>query len=255
MGRVILHLAAWIGAIPIPVELDVVQADITALLGMDVLEREGLIADTVAYLFTRGVTVSSKNGLDRYVGEWSTCGERTPSKHVYAKMSFACGTFFARSQLLKLHQQFFYPSVQNLFNLLRKAWPDEATLETLSVLEHLTRKCEPCQLVQDAPRRIGVLFGAENGRFNERILFDIMYINKRAILDAVDEGTHFFLARFLPDVSTRTIWKAILECWSTMYTALLNLITVDQGSALGALFIIVGAISNVEVQRIGIEAH
>ena len=222
---------------------------------MDILDREGLIADTVANRLTKRVKLSSETGLVQYVDEWSMSLERASSKHAYAKMSFSFGTFFAKSQLWKLHKQFFHPSAQKLFNLLKKARPEEATPETLSVLDDLTKRCDPCQRVQNAPRRFRVSFGAENVRFNERILLDIMYINGNAILHIVDDGTHYSAARFLPDVSTKTIWKTILECWATIYTGLPNRMLVDQGSAFGPLFISIGAMSNIEVQRTGIEAH
>ena len=255
LGRVTHYLATQIGVPLIPVELDVVQADVPALLGMDILDREGLIADTVANCLTKRVKVSSETGLVQCVDEWSTSLDIAPSKHAYAKMSFSFGTFFARSQLWKLHKQFFHPSAQKLFNLLRKARPEEATPETLSVLEDLTKRCDPCQCVQSAPWRFRVSFGAEHVRFNERILLDIMYINVRAILHIIDEGTNFSAARFLPDVSTKSIWKTILECWATICTGLPNRMLLDQGSAFGPLLVSIGAMSNVEVQRTRIEAH
>ena len=255
LGKVSLFLSTPKGIPPICVELDVVQADIPALLGMDILDREGLIADTVAGRLTKRVRTQSKQGHEHYVDEWSIPLYRSPSRHVYARMHFAFTTFFARSQLLKLHKQFFHPSAQKLFNLLRRARPEEATPETLAILEDLSKRCDPCQRIQNAPRRFRVSFGADHVRFNERILLDVMYINGKAILHIVDEGTHLSAARFLADVSTKTIWKTILECWACIYTGLPNRMLVDQGSAFGPLFVSIGAISNVDVQRTGIEAH
>ena len=95
----------------------------------------------------------------------------------------------------------------------------------------------------------------KNLRFNERILLDILYIEGRPVLQIVDEATKFSAARFLPDVSTKTIWKTILECWATIYTGLPNRILADQGSSFGRLFVSIGAISGVKVEHTGIEAH
>ena len=255
LGKVTLFLSTPSGIPPIRVVLDVVRANIPALLGMDVLDREALIADTVAGRLTKRVKTKSKEGQEQFVDEWSVPLYRAPSRHVFARMHFAFATFFARSQLLKLHKQFFHPSAQKLFNLLCRARPEEATPETLSILEDLSKRCDPCQRIQNAPRRFRVSFGADHVRFNERILLDIMYINGSAILHIVDEGTHFSAARFLADVSTKTIWKTILECWACIYTGLPNRMLVDQGSAFGPLFVSIWAMSNVEVQRTGIEAH
>ena len=170
-------------------------------------------------------------------------------------MYFPPKIYFTRAQLWKLHRQFFHPSAQKLFNLLRRTRPEEATPETLNTLRNLSKRCDPCQRIQNAPTRFRVSFGAETVRFNERILLDVMYIDGKPVLHIVDEGTHFSAAQFLPDVSTKTIWKAILQCWATIYTGLLNRMLVDQGSAFGPLFINIGVVSNVGVDRTGIEAY
>ena len=82
-----------------------------------------------------------------------------------------------------------------------------------------------------------------------------MYLEGKPVLHIVDEGTRFSAARFVSDVSTMTIWKTILTCSATIYTGLPRKILVDQGSQFGDLFISLGAVSNVEARRTGIESH
>ena len=82
-----------------------------------------------------------------------------------------------------------------------------------------------------------------------------MYLDGKPVLHIVDEGTRFSAARFLPDVFTKTIWKSILECWAAIYTRLPNRMLVNQGSAFRKLLISMGAVSGVQVERTGIEAH
>lgn len=48
--------------------------------------------------------------------------------------------------------------------------------------------------------------------FNERILLDIVTIDEKPVLHLVDEDTRFSAACFVPDVSTKNIWSAMLEC-------------------------------------------
>ena len=98
-------------------------------------------------------------------------------------------------------------------------------------------------------------FGAENVRFNERILLDIVTIDSKPVLHIVDEGTRFSAAKFVPDVSTKTLWSTILECWAMIYTGLPNRMLVDQGSYFGETFATLGALSNVDVKDTGVEAH
>lgn len=98
-------------------------------------------------------------------------------------------------------------------------------------------------------------FGAESVRFNERLLIDIMYLDGKPVLHIVDEGTHFSAARFINDVSTKTVWSTIIDCWATLYTGLPRKILVDQRTQFGNLFANIAATGNVEVQRTGIQSH
>ena len=84
---------------------------------------------------------------------------------------------------------------------------------------------------------------------------DIMYINSDPILHIVDEGTKFSAAQFLSSISTDSIWKAILQCWSSIYTGLPNRALVDQGSQFGKVFLDVAALLDIKVDSTGIEAH
>ena len=92
-------------------------------------------------------------------------------------------------------------------------------------------------------------------RFNELILLDIIYIEGKLILHIVDVGTRLSAARFLPDISRKTIWKTIFECWAMIYTGLPNRILTDQGSAFSSLFISMSPVSVIKVERTGIKEH
>lgn len=47
---------------------------------------------------------------------------------------------------------------------------------------------------------------------------NIMYIGHFRILHVVDAATNFSAARFLPDLSTTTVWATFTECWASVYT-------------------------------------
>lgn len=97
------------------------------------------------------------------------------------------------------------------------------------------------------PTRFRVSLGAENVNFNEHLFMDVMYLDGKPVLHIVNEGIHFSAAAFLPNVSKKTVWAKILECWATIYTGLPHKIIVEQGSAIGELFVSLGAASKVEV--------
>ena len=119
LGKASLPLATPPGKPTIFVEVDVVKADIPALLGLDVLDREFLMADTVANRLTkRGV--AQDNGSCFYFDEWHVTLLRSKSGHVYVEMDCSTSMMFTKSQLTKLHKQFFHPSAEKLFNLLKR---------------------------------------------------------------------------------------------------------------------------------------
>lgn len=222
---------------------------------MDLLDREALTPDTTCNRLAKRICVNDYPHDSVFVDEWYIPMWRVASNHLYVGVGAPHQTCFTKAQLMKLHKQFFHPSSQKLFNLIKRARPEMATPEILQTIMELSRRCDPCQRIQLAPYRFRVSFGTENIRFNERVLMDVLFLNSKPVLHIVDEGTRFSAARLLPDYSTNTIWKTILECWAAVYTRLPNRMLVDQARCFGDSFIHLAAIANMAVERIGVEAH
>ena len=70
LGRISLPLATPPGVKPILDDFDIVQANIPPLLGMDVLDREKLVADTVFNRLARRSAKELEDGRLTYVDEW-----------------------------------------------------------------------------------------------------------------------------------------------------------------------------------------
>lgn len=157
LGKASLPLATPLCKLTILVEMDVVNADIPALLGLDVLDREALMADTVANRLTKRC-LAQNEGSCFYFDDWHVPLLRSKSGHVYVAMECSASVMFTRSQLSKLHKQFFHPSAEKLFNLLKKARPEESTAETLEILQDLSKRCDPCQRIHTAPMRFIVVW-------------------------------------------------------------------------------------------------
>ena len=51
---------------------------------------------------------------------------------------------YTRAELSKRHRQFFHPTSEKLFGLLRRASLDECTPETRLMLEDITKACKVC---------------------------------------------------------------------------------------------------------------
>eukprot|EP00171_Calliarthron_tuberculosum_P000669 IDg669t1 len=65
-------------------------------------------------------------------------------RHVYVPVDHGTRVHFTRTQLHKLHRQFFHPSADKLFKLLEKARPEHTTKETLQILKEISMRCDPC---------------------------------------------------------------------------------------------------------------
>ena len=254
IGRTTLILETPVGTPAIPVEVDVVRPDVPALLGLDVLDSHSLIPDTVMDRLTKRIMFSNDDGSKGYIDLWSVPIRRYGG-HAFVRMSGPARVNFTRAHLRSLHRNFSHPSAEKLYQLIKKARPEYATAETMNTLKELTKRCVPCQRVHNAPMRFRVTMGAENVKFNERLMMDIMYLDGQPVLHIVDEGTRFSAAKFLEDLSAKSVWFAFCECWSNVYTGLPHKFLVDQGSSFMGVFVNIASLTGVEVQRTGVEAH
>ena len=110
----------------IPVILDVVNVDIPALLGINVLDEYSLMPDNVTNRLWHRIILSKKS-LEVY-DEWHMPLHRTDS-HLYAEMAFSSHTFYTVLQQRKLLRQFCNLSAGKLYNLLKKAGQEAVTAD------------------------------------------------------------------------------------------------------------------------------
>lgn len=83
LGAVSLQIPTQVGVPVIYIKFDFVQADIPALIGMDVLDREHLIADTIFNRLDRCLAYPYEGGSQVYVDEWYIRLIRSSSWHLY----------------------------------------------------------------------------------------------------------------------------------------------------------------------------
>lgn len=108
---------------------------------------------------------------------------------------------FMRSQLNKLHQQFFHPSTGKPFNLLKSCRPEETSAGTLEVFQDLSKHCDPCQDIHTDLTRFKVSFGIV--QFNEPIIMDIVTIDGKNVLLFWMRKRDFALGGFSPTCGLR----------------------------------------------------
>ena len=108
------------------VTLDVVPPDIPALLGLDLLDLHRLTPDTVLNRLVKRIIATMEDGKDYAIDDWNVPLLRSDG-HIYASICFPIDTFFSKPPLKKIHPNFWHPSADKLFKLLKRARPDETT--------------------------------------------------------------------------------------------------------------------------------
>jgi hypothetical protein len=65
--------------------------------------------------------------------------------HVYLNFPVTTDEIFSSElELQKLHRHLYHPSARKLYEVLRRADPDNLNSETLSVLESINKACHMC---------------------------------------------------------------------------------------------------------------
>ena len=194
---------------------DIVDAPIPMLLGLDVLDKYAIFANTVT-----NELIFAREG-------WSIPLVRKLG-HVY--LEWQVDALYTSTELLKIHRHFYHPHPDRIYNLMKKAEDPDATPETRRELEKVTDSCEICQRLAKAPGRLRVSLPNETIIFNRIVLMDLMTIEGQTVLHIVDRDTLFSAACFLSDgESTRDVWEAYLRYWVNPYAGYSDEIHGDQG--------------------------
>lgn len=93
--------------------IDVVEANVPMLVGLDILDKENLLADN-----TSNMLVHRRKG-------WKMPLVRK-NGHLYFQWNYA-DIHYTERELEKLHLHFYHPSTGKLFNLIRRTVPIKAT--------------------------------------------------------------------------------------------------------------------------------
>ena len=194
----------------------IVNADVPFLLCLDDMNHMGIILDNV----------------DNKVIHKAS-GESMPidiqNGHPFLLWNPFLHCFFTRAELQRLHRRFGHPHADKLYNLLRRARPDEVDHDTRKTLEAIVRHCQACQLYAQKPHRFKFSLRDNDVDFNHSIYVDILYIDGRPMLHVVDEATNYQAARWLRSGTAEALWKALRLAWVDVYVGPPDIIAHDAG--------------------------
>lgn len=226
----------------IHLEVDVINADIPFLLGIDVLDNQQMYADN-----TENKLVSKRYG-------WTLPIIRR-NRHLYITWPIR-KIYYTRAELYKLHHHFYHPSASKLYNLLRRTNPSKLNPNTIRTLDEITKSCSTCQKYSKGPHRFRVSFPKEKCIFNHEIAIDLLWLNGNPALHVVDTHTHFSAAAFIKSKSSSCVWNTFIQCWAATYIGYPDIIRLDQESAfMSKEFKSLTNSAGIELKISGVESH
>lgn len=160
--------------------------------------------------------------------------------------------YLTETELRQLHRRFGHPAADRLYKLLEKTEHEDVNKD---ILKRIEKYCHQCQLYSKAPGRFKFTV-RDDIDFNFRVIVDIMYLNQKPVLHAVDEATAFQAARFLRDIRASTTWDTLRAMWIDMYIGPPDVIATDAGKNFVSEEFVNNANSMaIEVQEVPVEAH
>lgn len=158
----------------IAIEIDVVSADVPLLLGIDVLDREKLVADNVDNVihsrrFGWKIPVIRRGAGARKSGHMYLVWNHSQLLWNYSQL------LFSRSELKKLHLHFYHPSARKLYNLLKRADSSSVSGETLTILDDISKACGTCTVYSPGPHRFRVAIPNSQIVFNRTFALTLCF--------------------------------------------------------------------------------
>lgn len=224
------------------IPVDIVNADVPLLLGLDLLDHHNLYADNT----------EKKLVCKKY--KWSIPIIRQDG-HLYITWKMK-QNYYTRAELHKLHYHFHHPSASKFYNLLRRVKPKSLPPNTLQTLEEITKACTTCQKYSKGPHRFRVSFPPDKCVFNHEVAIDLVWLKGNPALHVVDTHTHFSAAMFINSKSSASVWNTFIKCWAATYVGYPDRIRLDQESAfMSKEFITTAHSAGIELQISGVESH
>lgn len=220
----------------------VVCADIPMLVGLDLLRKHQLVLDFEACRITQKrndwhLPMTFKGG------------------HIFFQWSQR-EICYTKAELQRLHLHFFHPTAGKLFQLIKRARPDQATGELHRTITAISKHCSTCRSYSRKPFRFRASIGPDQIVFNHEIAIDLMWLEGNPVLHVVDTHTHFQNATVLRSKRTEDIWAAFVECWASIYVGYPRVIRLDQEASFRAsVFDDLATANGVELRFSGTESH
>ena len=75
-------------------------------------------------------------------------------------------------------------------------------------IQYLTKYCHQCQMHEKSPGRFRFTL-KDDYEFNYSVIINILHLDERLVLQVINSSTSFQAARFMKDISARTVWDIL----------------------------------------------
>ena len=113
-----------------------------------------------------------------------------------------------KTELRQLHRRFRHPFIRRLTKVLEHAGHSNINRH---MIKYLTKYCKHCQLYSKSLGRFKFTL-KDDYNFNYQVIIDMLYLDKKPVLHAIDDATAFNATRFLKDMSAKAAWDTVQTC-------------------------------------------
>lgn len=136
---------------------------------------------------------------------------------------------FTIVELTRVNRRFSHTQLEKIFQLVRMADSHNTAARDLDRPEMITRRCDVCQRLAAAPNRFRVTFPNSNCTFNRFVCLDLMKIDSKLVLHAVDRNAKLSSTRLLLVETTMAIWETFTRMGANSYIGYPEIKAIDQG--------------------------
>jgi hypothetical protein len=159
---------------------------------------------------------------------------------------------FIETELRQLHQRFGHPAANRLQRLLKKA---EIKDIDHNVLAKINRICYQCQMHGGKPGRFRFTL-QKNANFNYRVIVDVIFLTGKLVLYAINEAITFQTAKFLSNITAKTIWNVLRNIWINTYIKSPDVIIINaETNLIATKFVNNAKTIIIEIKEVLVEAH
>lgn len=118
--------------------------------------------------------------------------------------------------------------MDKLLQLLQEPDRDTDTKLPHKTLEKIVNSWKLCQKFVACPPHFKFVL-RDNAQFNSTVYFDLIWIDKKPVLQAVDQATRYQAAHLVPSIRYKKVWEALRLCWINVYIGQPHVIAPDAG--------------------------